>query len=410
MKSGVVALLFSAIFASASYFASIYSLFAQEEVGENGDRIWLKGGINFMDADSTMMLTLRFRMQNQASLETVSESDLGIRDAQFTIRRVRLRLNGFVVDPRLTYLLQLGFTRGDADFDNTQFFNVLRDAMIVYRVQPNLHLGFGLGKLPGNRERVISSSEQQFVDRSLVNRTFNLDRDVGLNFYYSQPFGAPTHETPRASIRAALTTGEGRNPLRTIQGLATTVRVSVFPFGSFANNGDYFVSDLAHEESPKLYVAGVFSRNENAGRTGGTIGLPLYEARSMENWFADAIFKWRGFSFYGEYARRTAQNPVTRDGTSIRAVFVGEGLNLQAGYFLVPAKWEVSARYSAIHPNASVEAYLQGQTQYTACLSYFLNGHRVKVQTDFTYNVVRDVRLPSEQRSWIVRGQVELGL
>jgi hypothetical protein len=383
--------------------------FAQEEIGENGDRIWLKGGINFMTADSTMMLTLRFRMQNQASLETVSESDLGIRDVQFLIRRVRLRLNGFVVDQRLTYLLQLGFTRGDADFDNTQFFNVLRDAMIIYRFQPNLHLGFGLGKLPGNRERVISSGEQQFVDRSLVNRTFNLDRDVGLNFYYSHSFGTVAPETPRASIRAALTTGEGRNPLRTVQGLATTVRVSIFPFGSFANNGDYFVSDLVHEETPKFYVAGVFSRNENAGRTGGTIGLPLYEQRTMENWFADAIFKWRGFSFYGEYARRTAQDPITRDGTNIRAVFVGEGLNLQVGYFLVPATWEISARYSTAQPQASVEAYLQGQTQYTGCVSYFLNGHRVKVQADLTYNVLRDLRL-GEQRSWILRGQLELGL
>ncbi|MFY7999253.1 MAG: hypothetical protein ACOVSW_11715, partial [Candidatus Kapaibacteriota bacterium] len=135
----------------SSLLLLVSPIFAQEEVGENGDRVWLRGGINFLDSDSTMMLTLRFRMQNQASLESRSASDLSIKDAQFTIRRVRLRMNGFVVNPQLTYLLQLGFTRGDADFDNAQFFNVLRDAMIIYRVQPNLQLGIGQGKLPGNR-------------------------------------------------------------------------------------------------------------------------------------------------------------------------------------------------------------------------------------------------------------------
>lgn len=385
-----------------------YAAFSQEEVGENGDRIWLRGGINFLDHDSTMMLTLRFRMQNQASLESVSQTNLGIKDAQFIIRRVRLRLNGFVVNPQLTYLLQLGFTRGDADFDNSQFFNVLRDAMVVYRVQPNLHFGIGQGKLPGNRERVISSSEQQFVDRSIVNRTFNLDRDVGLNAYYTHTLGDNPSLDPRISLRLALTSGLGRNPTPRIGNkLMYTARLSFFPFGNFSNNGDYFVSDLSHEETPKMYVAAVVSRNDNALRTGGTIGLPLFEARSMDNIFFDGMFKYRGFSLYGEYARRMLANPITREGASVRAAFAGEGLNLQAGYF-VAENWEISARYSSVEPVQEVRQFLNGQTQYTLCLTRFLNGHRVKLQSDLTYNILRT--LVSEQASWILRFQVELGL
>lgn len=390
------------------FFAAAHlPLQAQEDISENGDRMWLRGGINFLAADSSMMLTLRLRMQNQASLETVSASDLTINDAQFLIRRVRLRLNGFVVDPRLTFLLQLGFTRGDADFDNTQFFNVLRDAMIIYRVLPNFHVGFGLGKLPGNRERVISSGEQQFVDRSLVNRTFNLDRDVGLNAYYSHTFGTNIDTDPRASLRMALTTGEGRNPLRALSGLMYTARLSFFPFGSFTNNGDYFVSDLAFEKTPKLYIAGVVSRNDNATRTGGTIGLPLYAQRTMESYFLDGIFKYRGFSVYGEYSRRLAQDPVTRDGASVRAAFAGTGLNVQAGYMFAE-HWEAALRYSSVEPIAEVKPFTPGQTQYTLCLTRFLNGHRVKAQTDLTYNILRTTA--AEQATWILRFQVELGL
>lgn len=395
------------IFVLVWIFLSQYA-FSQEEVGENGDRMWLRGGINFLDHDSTMMLTLRFRMQNQASLESVSASDLSLRDAQFTIRRVRLRLNGFVVEPRLTYLLQLGFTRGDADFDNTQFFNVLRDAMVIYRIEPNFHLGIGLGKLPGNRERVISSSEQQFVDRSIVNRAFNLDRDAGINGYYTHTFGNNVSNDPRVSLRLALTSGLGRNPLpRLSTRLMYTGRLSFFPFGNFSNNGDYYVSDLAFEETPKMYIAAVISRNDNANRTGGTIGTPLFEQRTMDNIFLDGIFKYRGFSLYGEYARRMMANPITREGTSVRAAFAGEGLNLQAGYF-VAEHWELSARYSSVEPVEEVRQYLNGQTQYTLCLTRFLNGHRVKLQSDLTYNILRTIT--NAQASWILRFQVELGL
>ena len=43
----------------------------------------------------------------------------------------------------------------------------------------NFEIWFGQGKLPGNRERVISSGNLQQVDRSLLNSLFTIDRDFG---------------------------------------------------------------------------------------------------------------------------------------------------------------------------------------------------------------------------------------
>jgi hypothetical protein len=101
-------------------------------------------------------------------------------DSEFRARRVRLRLDGFVFDPKWTYALQLSFTRADQDWDVSNVPNILRDSMIFYRPNKHWTIGFGQCKLPGNRQRVISSGEQQFTDRSLVNSTFNIDRDFGL--------------------------------------------------------------------------------------------------------------------------------------------------------------------------------------------------------------------------------------
>lgn len=60
----------------------------------------------------------------------------------------------------------------------------MRDAAVRYNCNEHLTFIFGQTKLPGNRQRVISSGEQQFAERSIVNAAFNFDRDFGVQFYY----------------------------------------------------------------------------------------------------------------------------------------------------------------------------------------------------------------------------------
>ena len=82
-------------------------------------------GIVFTAADSTMQVIMRFRMQlwgtaiAEAGQPTLFNGQ---------VRRLRLRFGGFLLDPRLTYNLQLSFSRGDQDFDDTGFANIVRDA------------------------------------------------------------------------------------------------------------------------------------------------------------------------------------------------------------------------------------------------------------------------------------------
>ena len=49
----------------------------------------------------------------------------------------------------------------------------------MWNFHENFELWVGQTKLPGNRERVISSANLQQVDRSLLNSRFNIDRDFG---------------------------------------------------------------------------------------------------------------------------------------------------------------------------------------------------------------------------------------
>ncbi len=144
------------------------------------------------------------------------------------VRRLRFKFEGFVYNPKLTYYIQLAFSRGDMDFNAAEGSvinnspNVIRDAVIYYNPTKNLRLGFGQTKLPGNRQRVISSGDQQFADRSIVNATFNIDRDFGFFANYSGHF---------YNLRGAITSGEGRNSTASNAGLAYTGRVELLPLG-----------------------------------------------------------------------------------------------------------------------------------------------------------------------------------
>ncbi|MDO1444759.1 porin [Rhodocytophaga aerolata] len=362
-------------------------------------------GINIASLDSTYQINFRFRMQNR--FELGSDASGNINRKTFLVRRMRLRSFGYLGRKNLTYQFQLGFARGDADIENSGFYNVLRDAVIFYKPTRNLELGMGLTKLPGNRQRVISSGEQQFADRSLSNATFNLDRDAGVFVYYRNKFKGGV----RYNLMGAISTGKGRNFDVSNAGLAYTGKVELLPFGDFTLRGDYFEGDWVREKSPKLSIAAAYSFNEDAVRAGGQIGEKLYGISDINTFISDILFKYSGFALYAEYIKRDASNPLTYNADNdLRYVYEGTGLNIQASYML-PVYLEFAARYTAITPDKELEVATTATRQYTLAATRYVRWHRVKLQTDLTY---QDVLLKNDilnsKDGWLFRFQVEVGI
>lgn len=141
--------------------------------------------LTFGTKDSAYSITFGFRMQNRLLMNTISEEDLSPQTWEARVRRLRLSMRGHVYHPRLTYRLQLSFSRGDMDWNASDASkqnvspNAVQDAMIYFQATDSWNIGFGQTKLAGNRQRVVSSGALQFFDRSPVNVYFNLDRDFG---------------------------------------------------------------------------------------------------------------------------------------------------------------------------------------------------------------------------------------
>ncbi len=370
-------------------------------------------GLGFATPDSSYSLNLRFRMQNRAMMNTVSDEDLQPGSFEARVRRLRLSPTGHVVNPKLSYYIQLSFSRGDMDWSVTDATtqnvspNVVRDAVIFYKPTKKLQLGFGQTKLPGNRQRVISSGSQQFYDRSIVNAAFTPDRDFGFFANYTL-HGAGESLT---IFKGAITSGEGRNSSLSNAGLAYTGRVEFLPLGAFTNGGDYLEGDVMREQKPKLSIAGGYMLNDLAVRTGGQLGKDLYGAKSFHLFMADLVFKYQGFAFSSEYIRRHADNPyVIGTDKKTRLVQTGDGINNQVSYCF-KSMWEVALRQALVSPHQNVLKDVNQTEQYAVGVTKYLNKHKVKTQFNLIYNRERNLARQKNLNNYFSAVfQVELGI
>lgn len=366
-----------------------------------------KKGLGVTTPDSMFSINFRFRMQNRLGYISKSEVDLTPEEFDFRVRRMRLRLDGFVFTPRLVYNIQLSFSRADMDWDVSGVPNVLRDAALHYYAGRGFTIGLGQTKLPGNRQRVVSSGDLQFADRSIVNNALTLDRDFGMFFSYAHTF----KDNFNIKIKTAISSGEGRNVLKSDRGLAYTARVELLPFGEFTEKGDYFEGDLLHEPKPKLAICGGIHFNDRALRTGGQLGKELYAARPIYWYEADLLFKYRGIALSSEFMRRTTDSAVTvNDKKDVRYIYIGNGINTQLSY-CTKKMWEVALRHSLLVPGKDIRRYESQKSEYGICLSKYIMKHRLKIQTDLTYRRDRDM-IANEMKhsSFQFRFQIELGI
>ena len=368
-----------------------------------------KGMFNLIGKDSAWSMKVGLRFQTLATSNWDAQNGLSNPSSSMLIRRSRLKFDGFAYSPKLKYKVELGLSNRDLSGASQYTSDAPRyilDAVLKWNFSGNFVLWFGQTKLPGNRERVISSANLQQVDRSLLNSRFTIDRDMG--FQLRHHFNLT--DTFLVKEIFSMAQGEGRNITKgNVGGHQYTTRLELFPFGDFAGKGDYKGSDLKFEQKPKLSLGFAYDFNNNASKTRSNQGSYMlnntgFYSTDISTVFMDAMFKFKGFSLMAEYADRDAKDPFAKnsDGTLTGDIIqVGSGFNLQSGYLLSKTV-EVSARYT----NISLDKNITGkgaENQYTLGLSKYVSGHSLKVQTDVSYT---DIGFKTNQLLW--RLQVDI--
>lgn len=380
MSSGIIVIL---LFLS-------YTMSAQIVAPKFGSGIQITG----LDSSFYMKVGARFQSLYTSNWDLDSEFADNSTSA-FLIRRSRLKFDGWAHSPKLKYKLELALSNRDNGGGNSSEFsnaaNIILDASVTWNFYKGFSIWAGQGKLPGNRERIVSSGNLQFVDRSRLNSRYTLDRDVGVMLLHKHNLGGDfiLKET------FSLVSGEGKNVTTDNKGgHAYTFKVEALPFGNFQSKGDYVGSAVKREPTPKLAFAVAYDINKNAGRERGQKGSFIFDengnplGKDLRSLFVDMMFKYQGYSFMGEYAHRVAEgddpNVFNNEQVIVGTYYTGSGLNLSMGY-MTDSNWEPAIRYTRIIPDIDVAS---PETQYTFGLSKFIVGHKLKVQTDATYRAI----------------------
>lgn len=319
---------------------------------------WKDGKTTITSKSAQLVLSNRMQVRfTSEDLDTPSAQGTAApeRDS-FRLRRMKTKMDGWAYTKDLAYELQINFA------DSA---NVLEDANVSYdftKGKKAFMLKGGQYKVPFGRQELTSSGSQQFVDRAAVSNTFARGRDIGV-----QLWGTPNNGM--IDWRVGVFNGNGRTTSRNDNDdLQLNARLQWAPFG----DPKYSESDFDSAGTLLFAIAGEYEESTREVAAAGT--TPAHQNDQEITGF-DAVLKFKGFSLFGEvFDRENVRTGTISD-------FDDEGYTLQAGYFVIPNKFEIALRVSEFDPNSAVGS--NERTEDGVAFNYFFNKHSHKLQADY---------------------------
>jgi phosphate-selective porin len=314
--------------------------------------------------------------------------------AFFGVHRTRLVFEGFAFSPDINYFVQF---RNDTADSTTQLggsrsTTQLYDAYLTFKQIPLANLRFGQYRTHFGRQEFFSSALLQFVDRGFVAEAFVPNvidrRDQGVTIFSDQ-------EKYPVNYAFGVFNGVGINLNRL--GLSTPGNANELMYvgritADILGKPGYPEGDLANSQTPQLavgasygYNGGLQTNTTGAGSNNqvSTAIASLGNGRLLNQGVVDIgtggldfIVKYKGFSLQAEGFVR---NVDTHDHS--QRIGNATGYYVQTGYFLIPSKFEVVGRWSAMDPDTRAAQDII--TAGLGGLNWYLSGHEHKVQLDY---------------------------
>ncbi len=292
---------------------------------------------------------------------------------KFTLNRARFKVDGEVFKGFMEYNYEQDLVGG-------KMINLFTDV----HFKPWLRIRFGQWKSIFSQERYISSGNQQFVDRSIVNREFTVDRQAGVSINGRVLEG--THADTSYSFEVLTGTG-----INSGLSLSSPMLVGRYQWNFLGRDPGFSSSDTGIRDTPAAFLAFTTMRNTSAftrfSSSGGgqldgfTSGdKNRYHVRQSNLEF---MYKYRGFSAQSETHFEHIDDRVLNQQTNLRGGYYQAGYLPQAIWSAMPKGVELAYRYAFVDPNLNVAHDLL-QT-HTVAVNYFLEGHSNK----FTFDVAR---------------------
>jgi hypothetical protein len=329
------------------------------------------------DGNFAMELGLRFQFrysypQEGDSLKASDPEKFDDKDvSSFRLRRARLKIGGHGFQPWLKYYSEYDFPS-----------NTLLDFRVDVAKYKWASLRVGQYKAMYNRERVDSSGAQQFVDRSIVNSPFTLDRQIGATLYGDLFEGTPAYLIYNVGAFTGVGLNQSHNDDKQM------LYVARLQWNFFGRDLPFSQSDVGYTENPTGSLAFAAAHNRadritfpTTSRT--TVPVVVDGQFEINQAVEEIAFKYQGFSLQQEFHVKDVHNKSTQARTTSLGAYA------QAGYFphalidVIPAPLEVAFRYAFVDPNDTVRSDVL--REQTVAINWFFAGHRNKLTLDASH-------------------------
>lgn len=342
--------------------------------------------------------SMKVNVRTQLRLTNFNSAGPTRDENNFEFERAFLILTGNVFTPDLAYHIKI-----DADSDETEGLDLL-DGYATYDVGHSLRewspgtfgIKAGKWKMPFHRARQENGFNLQFSDRSMASEFFDINRSIGVGIFGRMEF-LPWAVNWEAAVFNGFQTQRfvpGRAG-ELDRNLATAARVYSDVVGDYGKDGE---PDLSFHDASAVRVGAAFAHSRlnkvdglrefsvlRVVDTGATLASILPAAVSEYDailYSVDANFKYRGLSLLSEYYFRSITG---FSGATVPDLF-DQGFLLQGGYFLLPEKLELLARWSRVVGNSGTLGGLdQSADEVAGGLGWYIRGHNLKLVFDATH-------------------------
>jgi len=319
----------------------------------------------------------------------------------FRLQRVRLIFKGHVI-PHLDYFIHLNFDQGTDGH--------VWDTFLQYNFDPKIgHVRLGQFKVPFGRQWLTSSTKFLFMNRANIGDNLGFRRDIGVMFErYSQynryqgAFAQGDEKEPVFNYAVGIFNGNHRaNGNGFLSGSDSSARI-----GKGNDNDQYLYvgratwTPVKGKEGLKRASLGLNAGYQSQPTNGDKFVLDdsakaAFDVSSGEPWkFSDYEAAWGvdGQIIFGqavvqaEYIRRklvTDDLLTFSDGRQARSV-TADGWYLQGGYYVLPGRLSLNARYETYDPNDRVTSR-KDYDRYALGFNYYISKNRFKLQGDYTW-------------------------
>ena len=337
-----------------------------------------KKGFYFETTDKEFSMKMTGRLQMRYGYEdldnnhdTEEEQD----NSSFRLRRARLKWDGSAFK-YTKYKIELALKSTGA-VDGSKAVELI-DWWASYNKNPALSVQFGQWKVPFNRQRVISSSKLQLIDRATSQDEFTQDRQVGAMLHgklFNKKF----------EYYAGMFNGNGRNESSNGNNENLYIaRVSWNPFETFGSGIGEKESDLDWSEKPKAHISAAIAFDGGADETIALKRIGTITAKEVDKTsiVGEYGLKYKGFSTKAEvYWRKYDGIDTSENDTNPSTKVIDRGFFVQGGYFLIPKKFELAGRYSLV--DFDNQRTTDAKRETTVGLTWFFEGHGHKIQANW---------------------------